>query len=132
MKDVVDKCSTKGCAIDVGSIIDNEDCVWRVEKNFVSREEAESTLAAVRQRAEAAAPASEPPQVDYTIETAGDEVKLEASIAFSCQAEKIIFELSLRHVIERQQAATATPQGDHASDPLEVQRLRVTQIAMPD
>ena len=55
MKDVVDKCSTKGCAIDVGSIIDNEDCVWRVEKNFVSREEAESTLAAVRQRAEAAA-----------------------------------------------------------------------------
>ncbi|MEH4564145.1 DUF406 domain-containing protein [Klebsiella oxytoca] len=99
MKDVVDKCSTKGCAIDVGSIIDNEDCVWRVEKNFVSREEAESTLAAVRQRAEAAASASEPPQVDYTIETAGDEVKLEASIAFSCQAEKIIFELSLRNVI---------------------------------
>jgi uncharacterized protein YfcZ (UPF0381/DUF406 family) len=32
MKDVVDKCSTKGCAIDVGSIIDNEDCVWRVRK----------------------------------------------------------------------------------------------------
>ena len=99
MKDVVDKCSTKGCAIDVGSIIDNEDCVWRVEKNFVSREEAESTLAAVRQRAEAAAPASEPPRVDYTWETADDEVKLEASIAFSCQAEKIIFELSLRNVI---------------------------------
>jgi hypothetical protein len=47
MKDVVDKCSTKGCAIDVGSIIDNEDCVWRVEKNFASREEAESTIAAV-------------------------------------------------------------------------------------
>lgn len=97
MKDVVDKCSTKGCAIDVGSIIDNEDCVWRVEKSFASREEAESTLAAVRERAEAAA--SEPPQVDYTIETAGDEVKLAASIEFSCQAEKIIFELSLRNVI---------------------------------
>ncbi|HIH7345158.1 TPA: DUF406 family protein, partial [Klebsiella michiganensis] len=27
------------------------------------------------------------------------EAKLEASIAFSCQAEKIIFELSLRNVI---------------------------------
>ena len=99
MKDVVDKCSTKGCAIDVGSIIDNEDCVWQVAKTFPSREEAESTLAAVRERAVAAAPASEPPQVDYTIETADDEVKLEASIAFSCQAEKIIFELSLRNVI---------------------------------
>lgn len=99
MKDVVDKCSTKGCAIDVGSIIDNEDCVWQVEKNYSSREEAESIITAVRQRAEAAAPASEPPQVDYTIEAAGDQVKLDASIAFSCQAEKIIFELSLRNLI---------------------------------
>ena len=99
MKDVVDKCSTKGCAIDVGSIIDNEDCVWRVEKNFSGREEAESILAAIRQRADAAAPVSEPPQVDYTIVAAGDEVKLDVSIAFSCQAEKIIFELSLRNLI---------------------------------
>ena len=48
MKDVVDKCSTKGCAIDVGTIIDNEDCVYRAEKMFPSREEAESTVAAVR------------------------------------------------------------------------------------
>ena len=62
MKDVVDKCSTKGCAIDVGTIIDNEDCVYRAEKMFPSREEAESTVAAVRERAAAAAPASEPPQ----------------------------------------------------------------------
>ncbi|WP_407259780.1 DUF406 family protein [Klebsiella quasipneumoniae] len=81
MKDVVDKCSTKGCAIDVGTIIDNEDCVYRAEKLFPSREEAESTVAAVRERA------------------AGDEVKLDLSIAFSCQAEKIIFELSLRNLL---------------------------------
>ncbi|HBY4556316.1 TPA: DUF406 domain-containing protein [Klebsiella pneumoniae] len=106
MKDVVDKCSTKGCAIDVGTIIDNEDCVYRAEKVFPSREEAESTVAAVRERAAAvreraaaAAPASEPPQVDYTIVAAGDAVKLDLSIAFSCQAEKIIFELSLRNLL---------------------------------
>lgn len=99
MKDVVDKCSTKGCAIDVGTIIDNEDCVYRAEKLFPSREEAESTVAAVRERAAAAAPASEPPQVDYTLAAAGDEVKLDLSIAFSCQAEKIIFELSLRNLL---------------------------------
>ncbi|HDS8107501.1 TPA: DUF406 family protein, partial [Klebsiella quasipneumoniae subsp. similipneumoniae] len=30
---------------------------------------------------------------------AGDEVKLDLSIAFSCQAEKIIFELSLRNLL---------------------------------
>ncbi len=34
MKDVVDKYSTKGCAIDVRTIIDNEDCVYRAEKVF--------------------------------------------------------------------------------------------------
>lgn len=86
MKDVVDKCSTKGCAIDVGTIIDNEDCVYRAEKVFPSREEAESTVAAVRERVAAAAPASEPPQVDYTIvAAAGDAVKLDLSIAFSCR-----------------------------------------------
>ena len=56
-------------------------------------------MAAVRERAVAATPASEPPQVDYTIVAAGDEVKLDVSIAFSCQAEKIIFELSLRNLI---------------------------------
>ena len=53
----------------------------------------------MRERAAAAAPASEPPQVDYTIVAAGDAVKLDLSIAFSCQAEKIIFELSLRNLL---------------------------------
>ncbi|EML2224320.1 MULTISPECIES: DUF406 domain-containing protein [Klebsiella] len=94
MKDVVDKCSTKGCAIDVGTIIDNEDCVYRVEKLFPTREEAESAVAAIRERAVAAA--SETPTVDYTIEPVGNEAKLDAAVNFSCQAEKIIFELSLR------------------------------------
>lgn len=96
MKDVVDKCSTKGCAIDVGTIIDNEDCVFRVEKLFASREDAESAVALIRERAAAAAPASEAPEVNYNIESVGNEAKLDAAVAFSCQAEKIIFELSLR------------------------------------
>ncbi|WP_128973382.1 DUF406 family protein, partial [Klebsiella pneumoniae] len=33
------------------------------------------------------------------IVAAGDAVKLDLSIAFSCQAEKIIFELSLRNLL---------------------------------
>lgn len=68
-------------------------------RNYSRAGEAESTVAAVRERAAAAAPASEPPQVDYTLAAAGDEVKLDLSIAFSCQAEKIIFELSLRNLL---------------------------------
>ncbi len=99
MKDVVDKCSTKGCAIDVGTIIDNEDCVYRAEKVFPSREEAESTVAAVRERAAAAAPASEPPQGRLHHRRRWRRGETRLSIAFSCQAEKIIFELSLRNLL---------------------------------
>ncbi len=33
MKDVVDKCSTKGCAIDIGTVIDNDNCTSKFSGN---------------------------------------------------------------------------------------------------
>ena len=42
MKDVVDKCSTKGCAIDIGTVIDNDNCTSKFSRFFATREEAES------------------------------------------------------------------------------------------
>ncbi|EPX3411492.1 DUF406 family protein, partial [Escherichia coli] len=32
MKDVVDKCSTKGCAIDIGTVIDNDNCTSKFSR----------------------------------------------------------------------------------------------------
>lgn len=41
MKDVVDKCSIKGCAIDIGTVIDNDNCISKFSRFFVIREEVE-------------------------------------------------------------------------------------------
>lgn len=95
MKDVVDKCSTKGCAIDIGTIIENDNCTSVIERIFPSKNEAELAVAKIKKLAAAAA-SDEDAVVDYQIVDAGDDVKLNASATFSCQAEMIIFELSLR------------------------------------
>ncbi len=36
MKDVVDKCSTKGCAIDIGTVIDNDNCTSKFSRFFAT------------------------------------------------------------------------------------------------
>lgn len=95
MKDVVDKCSTKGCAIDIGTIIENDDCTCPIERVFPTKNEAELAVAKIKKLAAAAA-SDEDAEVVYQIQNVGNEAKLDASVTFSCQAEKIIFELSLR------------------------------------
>ncbi|MFH7826278.1 DUF406 domain-containing protein [Kluyvera chengduensis] len=95
MKDVVDKCSTKGCAIDIGTIIENDNCTAVIERFFPTENEAELAVAKIKKLA-AAASSDEDAVVDYQIVNADNDVKLNASVTFSCQAEMIIFELSLR------------------------------------
>lgn len=41
MKDVVDKCSIKGCVIDIGMVIDNDNCISKFLRFFVICEEVE-------------------------------------------------------------------------------------------
>lgn len=41
MKDVVDKCSIKGCVIDIGMVIDNDNCISKFLCFFVICEEVE-------------------------------------------------------------------------------------------
>lgn len=54
MKDVVDKCSTKGCAIDIGTVIDNDNCTSKFSRFFATREEAESFMTKLKELAAAA------------------------------------------------------------------------------
>lgn len=96
MKEIVDKCSTKGCAIDIGSVIDNDNCTSKLSRFFATREEAESFLAKLKELAAAASSADESASVDSKITQREAQFELEASFTFSCQAEMIIFELSLR------------------------------------
>ena len=51
MKDVVDKCSTKGCAIDIGTVIDNDNCTSKFSRFFATREEAESFMTKLKELA---------------------------------------------------------------------------------
>lgn len=99
MKDVVDKCSTKGCAIDIGTVIDNDNCTSKFSRFFATREEAESFMTKLKELAAAASSASsadEGASVAYKIKDLEGQVELDAAFTFSCQAEMIIFELSLR------------------------------------
>ncbi|MEE6892912.1 DUF406 domain-containing protein [Escherichia coli] len=99
MKDVVDKCSTKGCAIDIGTVIDNDNCTSKLSRFFATREEAESFMTKLKELAATAATASsadEGASVAYKIKDLEGQVELDAAFTFSCQAEMIIFELSLR------------------------------------
>ena len=93
MKDVVDKCSTKGCAIDIGTVIDNDNCTSKFSRFFATREEAESFMTKLK---ELASSADEGASVAYKIKDLEGQVELDAAFTFSCQAEMIIFELSLR------------------------------------
>lgn len=95
MKDVVDKCSTKGCAIDIGTVIDNDNCTSKFSRFFATREEAESFMTKLKELAAAASSADEGASVAYKIKDLR-QVELDAAFTFSCQAEMIIFELSLR------------------------------------
>ena len=96
MKDVVDKCSTKGCAIDIGTVVDNDNCTSKFSRFFATREEAESFMTKLKELAAAASSADEGASVAYKIKDLEGQVELDAAFTFSCQAEMIIFELSLR------------------------------------
>ncbi|WP_105633678.1 YfcZ/YiiS family protein [Cronobacter dublinensis] len=82
------------CCIDVGTIIDNTDCVASYSRVFASRAEAEETLAALTARAREVE--SEPCQITPRFTEDADGVRLDIDFVFACQAETVIFQLSLR------------------------------------
>ena len=89
MKDVVDKCSTKGCAIDIGTVIDNDNCTSKFSRFFATREEAESFMTKLKELAAATSSADEGASVAYKIKDLEGQVELDAAFTFSCQAEMI-------------------------------------------
>lgn len=97
MKDVVDKCTNKGCAIDIGSVLDNNNCTTIITQAYASCDEAEKQLAQLSAKARRVATENYPCVITHEICKKEDEFVLNAHFAFSCQAETVIFELSLRH-----------------------------------
>ncbi|EKK3978260.1 YfcZ/YiiS family protein [Cronobacter sakazakii] len=82
------------CCIDVGTIIDNTDCVASYSRVFKNRADAEATLAALTAKAREVE--SEPCQITPRFTEEADGVRLDIDFVFACQAETVIFQLGLR------------------------------------
>lgn len=82
------------CCIDVGSIIDNTDCVASYSHVFATKDQAEETLAALSAKARQVE--SEPCQISSHFIQVAAGVRLDIDFRFCCQAETLIFQLGLR------------------------------------
>ncbi|HHQ8270352.1 TPA: YfcZ/YiiS family protein [Klebsiella pneumoniae] len=82
------------CCMDVGTIVDNTDCTASYSRVFANRAEAEQTFAALSEKARNVE--SEPCQINPTFTDVDGGVQLDIDFVFSCEAESLIFQLSLR------------------------------------
>ncbi|MBE2896787.1 YfcZ/YiiS family protein [Pasteurellaceae bacterium HPA106] len=82
------------CCVDVGTIIDNEDCSVHFEQVYAEKAQAEEALAYLTQKAHDAE--SEPAKISSEITDVDGGAQLKATFEFSCQAECMIFQLSTR------------------------------------
>lgn len=82
------------CCIDVGSIIDNSDCIATYSHLFENKAQADEMLQTLSAKAREVE--SEPCKITsrYTEEAEG--VRLDIDFHFCCQAETMIFQLGLR------------------------------------
>ena len=82
------------CCMDVGTIVDNTDCIASYSHVFANRAEAEQTLAALSEKARNVQ--SEPCKINPTFTDVDGGVQLDIDFVFSCEAESLIFQLGLR------------------------------------
>ncbi|WP_340618637.1 YfcZ/YiiS family protein [Xenorhabdus entomophaga] len=98
MPDAINRCSVEEtaacCCVDVGTVIDNEDCTASYQSVFASEQEAEIMLNTLIKKAKEVE--SEPCVIHHRIEMVDGGAQLSVDFTFSCQAEALIFQLGLR------------------------------------
>ncbi|WP_036774697.1 YfcZ/YiiS family protein [Photorhabdus australis] len=82
------------CCVDVGTVIDNTDCMVSYQHVFADKQEAEEMLDTLIEKAKFIE--SEPCVINHKIELVEYGVQLIANFIFCCQAETLIFQLGLR------------------------------------
>lgn len=82
------------CCVDVGTVIDNTDCVVDFEQVYSSEQDAKTALAYLTEKANDAA--NDPIQINSEINAVDGGYLLKAQFAFEYQAESMIFQLSTR------------------------------------
>ncbi|WP_220679119.1 YfcZ/YiiS family protein [Frischella sp. Ac48] len=98
MSNSINKCKSNEtpacCCVDVGTIIDNDDCTAEYKNVFASEKLAQEKLNQLTQAARDVE--SEPCQIESQIDQLDDGYQLSAKFHFSCGAECLIFQLKLR------------------------------------
>lgn len=79
---------------EVGTIIDNSDCVSNFKQTFATEQEAQLKLEKLT--ADANQIASEPCEINSSIEKQADGYELKASFSFCCGTENLIYQFKLR------------------------------------
>lgn len=82
------------CCTDIGTVIDNTDCVASYSHVFANRAEAEQMLASLTEKAREVE--SDPAHIVSRFTEQAEGVRLDIDFTFACQAETVIFQLSLR------------------------------------
>ncbi|AOM42763.1 hypothetical protein A9255_01150 [Xenorhabdus hominickii] len=86
--------TTACCCVDVGAVIDNEDCTASYQSVFASEQEVKTMLNVLIEKAKSVE--SEPCVIQHKIEELDGGIQLSIDFTFSCQAEALIFQLGLR------------------------------------
>lgn len=98
MVDLTNKCKANEtaacCGVDIGTVINNEDCIVSYNALFASQQEAEEAFIKLSEIAHEIE--SDPCQITHTINQIEEGVKLSASFNFCCGAESMIFQFKLR------------------------------------
>ncbi|PHM67851.1 hypothetical protein Xsto_00141 [Xenorhabdus stockiae] len=82
------------CCVDVGTVIDNEECTASYQQIFASSQEADAMLNILTEKAKKVE--SDPCFISHKIEEVHEGMQLTIDFTFSCQAEAMIFQLGLR------------------------------------
>ncbi|CDL82529.1 YfcZ/YiiS family protein [Xenorhabdus szentirmaii] len=98
MSDAINRCNAEEtaacCCVDVGTIIDNEDCTASYQCFFSDEKEAGIMLNSLTEKAKKVE--SAPCIIHHKMEVVEGGVQLSMDFIFSCQAEALIFQLGLR------------------------------------
>lgn len=96
----INKCSAQEtaacCCVDVGTIIDNEDCTASFHMTFVQDKDAKSMLTKLTELARSVG--SEPCIINSSIHDGDEGVELNADFTFEYQVETLIFQMKLREI----------------------------------
>ncbi len=82
------------CCVDVGTIMDNTDCVASYSHVFANEAQAKEMLNSLTEKARSVE--SEPCVIESRMEKVDGGIELNIDFTFSCQAETMIFQLALR------------------------------------